>query len=102
MNNNKSEEKKHDKNIDAKAPKRDDKRPRFDADWLICKGKGPPKLPTLTGGRICKDHVTVGRYCNRKDCNHGGHISYNTLNNKDKDVMDDWIRNSRTISYKEG
>ena len=89
-----------DSNQDSK--RRDTKRPRFDSGWLVYKGEGLPKLPTLTGGRLCKDFVTVGRFCNRRDCNYGGHISYETLNNKDKDIMDEWIRNSRTISYKQG
>ena len=30
------------------------KRPSFDTGWLVYKGEGLPKLPTLTGGRLCK------------------------------------------------
>ena len=101
---NKTEDKKHDSSKDDSKPdykKCESKRPRFDTGWLIYKGEGLPKLPTLTGGRLCKDFVTVGRYFNRRDCNYGGHISYNTLNAKDKDIMDDCIHNSRSINYKE-
>jgi len=105
VSNDNNKGKKYDPNRDDIKPynkKRKSKRLRFDAGWLVYKGEGLPKLPTLTGGRLCKDFVTVGRYYNRRYCNYGGHISYDTLNAKDKDIMDDWIRNGRSIIYKEG
>lgn len=104
-NDNKSDGKRKDRDKEdrkADCKRQETKKPRFDTGWLIYEGEGAPKLSALTCGRLHKDYATVGPYCNRKDCNYDGHISRSTLNNKDKDIMDDWIRNSRTIICKEG
>ena len=80
--------------------KRDTKRPHFKIDWLAWKCKGTLNLLIMADSRISNDYKTIEDYCNHKVHICGSNIAHDNLNIEDKDVINELICNSRSISCK--
>ena len=70
--------------------------------WLKYTGhKKFPDLPPLRECRMCKEYVTIGMSCAKRNhprCRYGVHVSFQRLTKEDKRIISEYCNNSRTLS----
>jgi len=75
-----------------------------DTGYIVYSGSSLAKanLPKLHDGKVlCKEYVICGRNCSqRNNCRWGLHLQYRDLVPDDKEKLDHWIANSRTLKWR--
>ena len=102
-NSTSKDKKKHEKTNDEPDAKRSR---QDDTGYITFSGTSLAKanLPKLQDGKVlCKEYVICGKNCSQKgNCRWGLHLQYRDLFPQDKDKLDRWISNSRTLKWRSG